>query len=303
MDMRTKIIKSGRMTEEKLDAAVKAKMKEGARTEQSALNKVFRDIAIETVGKEDIPGYWLQIYVKKNNRGISGYLQKEDGSTIKVAVVEGTPKPEVSLGRPLGIADPVVLTNCVKKKNVFSGVTFYETTKDTSVKEAPISTPLVDCCADFSEKMADGIYAIRAQISRVWGVRPFGSKDKEMLPILDRGDIVNLRLVLESKGSQLSVKIPDAFRLKMLLGEDLEWLDGDGAIKELSDCLRGISVVVFGRMNTCIFRGKPEEKKTNPFFQITNFGFVLPVNEKGEKDVVATAAEVDEDEEGHVEEP
>lgn len=296
MNTRDRIVKSGRMKAEELDAAVKQKMKEGARSVQSALNKVYRDVAVETVGNEDIAGYFMQEYMRRRG-GVSAYIQREDGSTVKVSIAEGTPKPESTLGRKMKIADPVVLTNCVKKRNVFTGTAFYETQKTTSVKEAKISTPLVDCCADFEGKMEDGIYALRGQVSRVWGVRPFGSKEKENLPILDRGDAVNLRLVVESGTSNVSVKIPDALRLKLLIGEDIEWLDEEGAIRELSDCLRGIPVVVFGRLGTSVFKGKPEEKATNPFMQIKNFGFVLPVDEKGSKEVKAVSADVEEEDE------
>ena len=297
MNVREKIVKAGRMTVEQLDAAVKQKMKDGARTVRSAENKVYRDIAVETLGNEDVAGFFMQEYIRKNERGVSGYVQKEDGATLKIGIVEGTPKPETTLGRKLMIADPVVMSNCVKKKNVFTGTVFYETSKNTAVKEATISTPLVDCCADFTEKMQDGIYTLRGTIERVWAVRPFGSKDKNSLPILDRGGVVNLRVVVNSGGQTISVKIPDELRLKLLIGSDIEWLDTEGAIKELSDMLRGIPVVVFGRLGTVIFKGKPEEKSTNPFMQIKNFGFLLPVDEKGTKVVDAKSADVDDDDE------
>lgn len=303
MNTRDKIVKSGRMTAEQLDTAIAVKLKEGARTEQSALNKVYRDTAVETLGNEDVAGFWMQEYIKKNNKGVSGYVQKEDGTTLKIAVVEGTPKPDATLGRKLRMADPVILTNCIKKRNVYTGTVFYETSKTTAVREAKISTPLVDCCADFSEKMVDGIYTLRGQIVKVWGIRPFGEPKADMAPIVGRGDVVNLRLVVESAGETISVKIPDALRLKMIIGEDLDWLDdGENAIKELSDMLRGIPVVVFGRLGTKIFAGKPNEKQTGPFVQIKNFGFVLPVKEKGSVAVVAKSAEVDEDDDAAVDE-
>ena len=304
MNTRERIVKSGRMSEAQLDAAIKTKMEEGARTVQSALNKVYRDTAIEVVAPNlEVGGYWLQEYVKKNNRGVSGYVQQEDGTTLKIGVVEETPKPKDSLGRNLRIVDPVVLTNCTKKKNVYTGTVFYETTKDTKVKEATIATPLVDCCADFSDKVKDGIYAFRGTISKVWGLRPFNApKGTDMQPILDRGGVVNLRLVVESGGSTISVKIPDEVRLKHIIGNDIEWLDNEGAIKELSDMLRGVSVVMFGKLGTKIFAGKPEEKATNPFLTIKNFGFVLPVEEKGSKVLDAKPADIDEDDDEAVEE-
>ena len=298
-----RILKTGRMNKEQLEAAVKKKMQEGARSILSAENKVYRDISVEVVGKEDLVGFWLQEYVKKKG-GVSGFVQLEDGSTQRLTIVEETPSAQKSMGRPLKWGEPVVLTNCVRKKNIFSNAEFMETTKDTTVKPTVLTTALQDCVSDMDGVKTDGVYALRGSIIKAYAIAEFsksGVKTKTE-PILGRGGQVNLRLIVSSGNGQFSVKIPDEARLKQIIGDDIEWLEAENAIKELADCLRTVPVVAFGRVSTVIFKGKPEEKKVNPYMQIKGFGFVLPVPEKGTKKVDAKPVVAAEDEDDVVEE-
>jgi len=294
--VRDRILKTGRMKPEELDIAVKEKMKQGARSILSAENKVYRDISVEVIGKEDLAGFWLQEYVKKKG-GVSGFVQLEDGSTQRLTIVEETPSAQKTMGRPLKWGEPVVLTNVVRKKNVFTNAEFMETTKDTTVKPATLTTALQDCVSDLDSVKQDGVYALRGTISKVFSVAEFskaGVKTRTE-PIIGRGGQVNLRLIVSSGQGTFSVKIPDEARLKQIIGEDLEWLEADNAVRELADCLRTVPVVAFGRLSTVIFQGKPDEKKVNPFMTIKGFGFVLPVPEKGVKNVDAKPVAVSED--------
>jgi len=265
-------------------------MAEGARNRQSAVNKVYREIAVETVGKKDVTAFFLQDYERKRG-GLSVYLQTEKQETVRVSVLPETPPPK----SPLQIGQAVKLTNCTVKRNIFTGVEWMETAKETTVAPVKVDKNFwyIGC---YKLPEDGGIAMVSGRVLGVWPVTKFepdGTRGEEY-PILDKGGAVNLRLSIEPSldegmhgaadvPGRMSVKIPDVARLKLLVGDDIEWLDEDGAILELADMLKNQPVVVFGSVKAVIGKGRKNEKEVGPYFDIRNFGFVIMSPEDAEK--------------------
>lgn len=280
MEAERKILATKKMSQKELEEAIQKEMASGARNRVSAVNKLYRKVSVEEVGEEDVHAYFLQDYERKRG-GLSVYLQTKRRETVRVTVMPETPPPE----KMLNIGQAIVITNCLKKRNIFTGLEWMETTANSRVKPSKLDLPFFKSVGG-QLPTEGGIAFVKGKVIGVWEVSKFDEEGRrgESMPILAKGGVVNLRLTLEPEdipdGKRMSVKLVDEKRLKMLVGDDIEWLAEDGAVMELSDMLKNTSVLVFGSVRDTIGRGRAEQEKVNPYWDLRNFGWVVPSPEE-----------------------
>lgn len=293
------ILQTKRLSEEELDKKVNEYVASGkALNTQGALNLVKREIQTEKVrDNETINGYLMAVY--RNKQGVNKmYVLRDSAVMTPVILLAETKEPETEINAP----GPVKITGCVLYKNIFTDYQTYETSGETIISKGEIKTPLVDCCPVFSKVAKNGVFALRGVISKVYVDRDESRsapgtayRDLPFKPILEAGGRVNLKLVLEdgTSDASMSVRVSDEDRLGMLLGrDDMAFLDADDAYFKLSDALRGMHVIVFGRRSDEI-----DGKKTkNPFMNLHPFGFIVPQEQDPAVDV-KTAVPADAEEE------
>jgi len=314
-ELKERILSTGRVSEEELKTKVKDYMSKGARTELSALKKVYREMATQLVQQDaELEGYFLGKFTTKRY-GDKVYLQLPDAATKSIVLLSETPPPSVNFG----IGDAVKVNNLSKYENIFTGYVSYETTKSTEVSPIEMSYSLADCCPLLDAITRDGVYAARGRISQVWAVKDYsrrvdGQDIRELpqLPVLGNGGKVNLKLVVSAGQKGMSVSVPDVGRFERLLNSLV--LDGDAghkrmadfmrtlntdenAFRELRDMLQGVDVVVFGRHQSTFGRGS-NARDVKPFMNISQFGWIEKQGAvpKRESSLVSGADEDDEPE-------
>lgn len=290
-DLKERILSTGRISEEELKTKIAEHMAKGARTELSALKKVYREIATQLVEENAVlEGYFLGKYSTKRY-GDKAYLQLADAATKSVVVLADTPQPSTDFG----IGDPIQITVLKKYENIFTGYISYETTDKSDVKPIKMQFSLADCCPPLDAISKDGVYATRGRISQVWAVKDYSRRQEgqdirelPQLPVIGAGGKVNLKLVVTAGQKGMSVSIPDVGRFERLLNSLV--LDGEAgqkrmaefmkilntdedAFRELRDMLQGVDVVVFGRHQSTFGRGS-SARDVKPFMNIAQFGWV-----------------------------
>lgn len=270
-DFGKEILKSGVMNQEQLDKAVADHVSAGARSERSALRKVYREVSQEQLEIKDIEGFWLGEYERRRG-GISLYIQTSKKVTNRVTLSESTPPTDTVLK----VGDSVRLTNVALMSNRFTGNTWLETGKESQPMLIESENTIVDAATPLN--LAENISLIKMDIANVFAVTEFDDGEPgDRLPLLGPQNQANVRLILTDGSSTVSIKLATKAQLRSLAGKDISWLNEDDAIRELADMLIGEEVLAFGTYRSSIGRGR-EERDVNPYLTVTNFGWVVPIS-------------------------
>lgn len=261
MSMKDKLLEV--LSPQELEEKIDEKMENGARSEQSALNKIMREHGEIVIDELDaVSGRFLTTYVRNRDGQRNVVIANADG--VKRV---GTEADTSSIQK----WQPVEITDVVIKKNIRSEGKWKEGTDDTVVKILEsYHLSKDDVIEEPSVIHGGGLYLVAGNVSFVNRVAEdvVDGVATGYYPVLD-GETVNLRLQVEgSDGSICRVKIHDRETLKRLLDLDsVEWIEDEW--EELIDMLVNLDIVVFGGGNDQV-----GDRQVTRFMQLRSFGFV-----------------------------
>lgn len=251
------------LSPQELKDEIDKKMEEGARSEQSALNKLIREYNRKEVDTLDsIIGLFLTTYVRSRDGNRNVALVNADG------VQKITTEADTSSVKRW---EPIELSNLSIKKNVRTGSRWMEGTEDTVVKVLDsYRMSRDDVISPPSVISGGGLYVVGGTVQFVNKVAEdvVDGQATSYYPVI-QGDEVNIRLQINgTDGSICRIKVPSKSMLKELLDvSDVSWIDEDW--QELVDMLVGVDVVAFGGGNDSV-----GGREVTRFVQPRDFGFV-----------------------------
>ena len=280
-----------KFSEAELTKLIKEEMKQGARNEQSAMNKIANRTALETVGKSEVFGLFLGTY-ETRRENVSCYIGQSDTSVVKVSFDNMGQFNSIvgKTSKGLKVGDPMKLVGVDKVKNIYKDTEWLQAGDETKAVKPEFEGELWGIAQDVGQITEEGLSVIRGFIRWVNPVSIFeGGEpvDEEPIVTMKGGiEMVNLRLVVEEESKEpnppaVTINLKTVAQYEALTKDKIGWLkeklvSGDEgketALMELSDMLTNVGIVAFGRAGITTPSGEPAKQ---PYLNIANFGWVI----------------------------